>query len=199
VIIIGITGRSGSGKSTALKIFEKYGAVTIDADKLYHDMLLENSDMVYEIKNRFALGDGEIDTKKLGKIVFNDKNALDDLNEITFKYICKEINDVIKTAEVTGTHMVVIDAIAIIESGIGNICDYKIAVVSDDNIAVNRLVKRDNIDKEYAQLRLSGQKNQEFYIEKCDYVVRNNGDERELSKACEDIYNRIINRKKDIK
>jgi len=95
--------------------------------------------------------------------------------------------------------MVVIDAIAIIESGIGNICDYKIAVVSDDNIAVNRLVKRDNIDKEYAQLRLSGQKNQEFYIEKCDYVVRNNVDERELSKACEDIYNRIINRKKDIK
>ena len=176
---IGITGPTGSGKTTALNALQKLGVYILDADAVYHELLAHDWDMKQALQDRFGDGilndNGEIDRKKLGAIVFADPASLLDLNAITHKYVSEENDRRKKQAEADGYRAVAVDAIALIESGMAKACDKVVSVVAPAEVRVKRIMARDGISEEYARSRIHAQKPDSFYMENSDHVLLNDG------------------------
>lgn len=175
--IIGITGPTGAGKTTALNALDDLGGHIVDCDAVYHDLLVSSQPMKEELRARYGdlvfCKDGSLDRKALGAIVFEDKQALDDLNAITHKYVGIAVDECIDEASQAGVPAIAIDAIALIESGISERCHCTVAVTAPDEIRVRRIMAREGISEEYARLRVDAQKKEEWFRENCDYVLVN--------------------------
>lgn len=174
--ILGITGGSGSGKTTALRVLENLGGLAIDCDAVYHRLLQENGEMLKEIKARFpaAFPAGIFVRKRLGEIVFQDSTALLELNAITHRYVEREIRRMLETHAMAGGHLVGIDAIALFESGLDQLCDATIGVVASRETRIRRLMEREGITADYAERRLDAQQPEHFYREHCTHILENN-------------------------
>ncbi len=192
--ILGITGPTGSGKTTALRCIEAKGGCVLDLDAVYHKLLESSRDLIEELDARFpgVIIDGALDRKTLGKIVFGDKAALEDLNEITSKYIAAETDRRLTEAEARGCPLAAIDAINLLESGLANRCDHTVAVTAPVEIRVRRLMARDSIPEEYARLRISAQKPNEYYEAGCEFALRNDSTPEEFQIQCEALLNRLM-------
>ena len=175
--IVGITGGTGCGKTTALNVFKDQGALVLDCDEIYHDLLETNSDLLTEIGARFSgvIQEGKLDRKKLGGMVFHDAEALRCLNEITHRYILAAVSSRLKDWAKQGGSLAVIDAIALIESGLGDICCTVIGVTAPRDARIQRIMQREGISKSYAASRVDAQKSNEWYAEHCDQILENNG------------------------
>lgn len=177
--IIGLTGNSGCGKSTVSDIFSKNGGHIIDADKIAHENMEFGKDTYNEIVDAFGseilLENGEIDRKKLGRIVFSDKEKLSVLNEISLKYILEEINKRINgiLENPKEYKYIVIDAPLLIETGLNMIVNEVWVVCADFLTKVDRIVLRDKISPEDAKRRLQSQTNQDELINFADIVIDN--------------------------
>ncbi len=187
--VIGITGPSGAGKGEVSGILlEKYGFTVIDADKVYHSLVSAPSKCLEEIKDAFGgdviSHDGSLNRSALSKLVFGEKNRerLLLLNSITHKYVASEIKDTVSTLKKAEKNCV-IDAPLLIEAGLTDICDITLAVLADEDIRAERISARDKISHADALLRISSQKNAEFYIAHSDAVISNNGDKHMLDTA----------------
>ena len=177
--IIGITGTSGSGKGYVSDIIRGYGFTVIDADKVTHD-LYGGGECVLKISELFGDvtdGKGAIDRKKLGAIVFNDREKLLLLQDTVYGYITSEIFSAIEKEKKKGASAAFIDAPQLFESGIDKDCDSVIAVVADEDVRLSRIIKRDGISEESARMRMKNQKCTDFFIENSDFVIENNGNE----------------------
>ena len=192
---IGITGGSGAGKTSALNALRALGAFTLDCDAVYHELLASDSDLKSELDTRFngVLRDGEIDRRRLGEIVFNDPDALSELNAITHKYVGKEIARRVSDAELQGFSVVAIDAIALVESGRAKKCDITVGVTAPKELRVSRIMARDGITREKAEMRICAQKPDDFYKDNCDYVLEgicaNPG---EFEEKCIEFFKKIL-------
>lgn len=180
--IIGITGGTGGGKTTVLKELKSLGALIIDCDELYHEMLKGNNELLSDIENTFSgvVVDGSLDRKALGERVFSDAKALEMLNTITHRHISAEVEKLLADWAMQGGELAAIDAIALIESGIGERCDSVIGVISERETRIERIMQRDNISREYAELRVDAQKDNAFFEENCDKIIRNDGTKDEF-------------------
>ena len=174
--IIGITGGTGSGKTIALHALEKQGTIALDCDEIYHELLDKNNDMKAEIEAHFngILINGAIDRKQLSELVFNDKSALEKLNKITHKHVVDEVKRRLADWEKQGGTVAVIDAIALFESGVNELCNITVGIVAPVETRIKRIMKRDNITREQAERRINAQKSDSFYIDNCDKVLENN-------------------------
>ncbi len=173
--VIGITGPTGAGKTTALNALADLGGTIIDTDAVYHDLTLESAPMREELCARFGdVYDGRIlDRKKLGSIVFQDQNALSDLDRITHKYVVAETERRIDQARAEGRPAVAIDAIALFESGLDAICDCLLAVTAPEELRVRRIMAREGISEEYARMRVSAQHSSQWFQERCGLWLEN--------------------------
>ncbi len=174
--IIGITGPTGAGKTTALGALRELGAWMIDADEVYHRLLEESAPLREALTARF--GDiqdksGKIDRKKLGNVVFGDPAALSDLNAITHRFIGEEIDRQLSAARAEGRSAAAIDAIALIESGLWDRCDAVVGVVAPAELRVRRIMAREGIPETYARKRVNAQQGEEFFRTHCDYLLEN--------------------------
>lgn len=175
-MILGITGSSGAGKSTVCEILErKYSSQTINADKIAKQLSKQGTNYLQEIIQNFGddilLEDGELNRRKLANIIYSNPEKRDELNNITFKYIKNEIKEQIAKSN---NNIIAIDAPLLLEANLQEICDKTIAVISEDrNLQIKRIIKRDNIDKEHAIVRLNAQHPNEFYIQNCDNTLIN--------------------------
>lgn len=174
--IIGITGPTGAGKTTALGALRELGAWMIDADEVYHRLLEESAPLREALTARF--GDiqdksGKIDRKKLGNVVFGDPTALSDLNAITHRFIGEEIDRQLSAARAEGRSAAAIDAIALIESGLGDRCDAVVGVIAPAELRVRRIMAREGIPETYARKRVNAQQGEEFFRTHCDYLLEN--------------------------
>lgn len=194
--IVGITGGSGCGKTTALSVLEKMGALVIDCDELYHELTVTSEDMRRELTERFGdVYDGTtLNRKKLGEVVFGDKQELVALNEITHKYVCAGIRDKLREHAVNGGKLAAIDAIALIEGESGKMCSVKFGVLAPVEDRVARLIKREGVSEEYARKRIAAQKTDSFYEENCDYILWNDSDMESFYKKCELIFTEVLNK-----
>ena len=192
--IIGVTGNSGSGKSTVSRIIkEKLNAYVIDADKVAKE-LMENKteyfNKICELFGREILDENEnIDRKKLANIIFSNLGKRESLNEITYKYVVDEIKSRLANSQ---NENVVIDAPLLFESNLNIICTKTIAVLANEDEKINRIIKRDNISLEDAKKRLNSQRNDEFYIEKSDFLMYNNKDIQYIENQITNFINKEI-------
>lgn len=179
--IIGLTGPTGAGKTTVLHVLEEMGAVVLDADAIYHQLTESSGAMREELQARFGpdIYDhrGVLLRKRLGAKVFGDPQALEDLNAITHRYICGEIRRQLDQAQAEEKQVAVVDAIALIESGVAQLCHITVAVVARPETRIGRIMARDGIDEAYARKRVEAQKPAEFFESHCQYTLHNDGDD----------------------
>lgn len=177
MLIIGLTGQTGAGKSTVSEILEKYGCYHIDADKVAHDILENNKEVQEKLKERFGEditgANGKIDRKILATRAFADKNSTLALNAITHPAVNNEIQNIILKQKEYGTKAVIIDAIALFESGEAKICDYTVAVIAPRDVRLERIIARDKISVSRANERINAQKDESFFTLNADYIINN--------------------------
>lgn len=196
---IGITGPTGAGKTTVLRVLEQMGALVLDCDVVYHDLTLSCQPMRAELGQAFGpeiFGlDGQLRRKALGAIVFDNPQALAQLNAITHRYIGQAVEQAVEQARREGRSAAAVDAIALLESGLGKKCDVTVAVVASQEVRVRRIMAREGIGEDYARLRVSAQKSAQYFEEQCDYVLRNDGDDpSELEAQAWTLFDTIINK-----
>ena len=173
-VVIGITGGTGSGKTSALNAIRDLGGVVIDCDAVYHEMLNQDAELRHAIEVKFHgvfNSDGSLNRKKLGELVFENKERMAQLNEVIYQFLVPEVQRRARDGNLTA-----IDAINLIESGVGELCDRTVAVTAPAELRVRRIMARDGIDERYARMRVSAQKSDEFYRSKCDYELSNTAD-----------------------
>ena len=181
-MIIGITGGSGCGKTTLLNLIRDRGGLILDCDAIYHELLKTDKAMLSAIDARFpgVMEDGVLNRKKLGSIVFADAQALLDLNTITHKAVKEEV---LRRLE-SGPKLAAIDAIALFEGGLAELCHVTVAVTAPVEDRVARLMKRDGISEDYARSRIAAQHEEDWFREKCGYILENNSNLDAFATKC---------------
>ncbi len=177
--LIGITGPTGAGKTTALDALEELGACVIDADEVYHTLLEESEPLRAALAGRFGPdvldASGRLDRKRLGEVVFRDPGALADLNRITHRFIGEEIGRRCAQAEAEGRPAAAIDAIALIESGLGEACGAVVGILAPKELRIRRIMAREGISEDYARRRVEAQQGDVFFRAHCSYILENDG------------------------
>ena len=193
MITVGLTGPSGAGKGAVGEILKQHGFVVIDSDEVYHKIISKPGDCVTELANTFGVDilneDGSLNRAALAKIVFEKGNdhKLKALNEITHKYVVREIRGMIVSLRCAMPSACVIDAPLLFEAGLEEDCAFTIAVLANIDTRAKRIAIRDRITHEQAMTRISAQKTDDFYISQSDYVIYNDGDYAALHGRVNDI------------
>ena len=176
MIIIGITGPTGAGKTTALGEVEKLGGAVIDCDAVYHELL--ESDKTLQDKLEQEFGDirddsGAVDRKKLGAIVFGDPEKLERLNAIAQRATVDRTRLLLEECRAKGMPLAAVDAIGLLESGLGELCHATVAVVAPPEVRVARIMAREGISEDYAWARVRAQKPDRYFTDGCGYTLNN--------------------------
>lgn len=193
--IIGLCGSSGSGKGTVAEILAEHGVRCIDTDAVYREITSYPSQCLAELSRVFGDGilnaDGSLNRQALAKTALaTDENAKK-LNSVTHKYVISECRRIIEAYRASDIGFVAIDAPMLFESGLDKDCDITIAVVCDRETEIERIIHRDGIDRNTAELRLSRQKSNDFYYENCNIVIDNSGSLDSLRKETERVFSEI--------
>lgn len=173
--LVGLTGNICSGKSTAAGYFKELGARVIDLDNVVHDMYKTSWSLKYQVYKKFGLKvfnkKLEIDRKKLGRIVFSDDNKkLRDLEKIVWGRVGKEVDK--RTKDKKG--IIIVEAPMLYESGFHKKMDANIVVTVDEEEQIGRLMKRNNMNRAEAVIRINAQMPQSEKIKLSDYIIPNN-------------------------
>ena len=180
--VIGITGGTGCGKTTLLRAIADRGGLVLDCDAIYHDLLRTDENLLAAINARFpgVVEEGQLNRKKLGSIVFADRQALEDLNRITHAAIKQEV--LCKLSD--QPPLAAIDAIALFESGLAELCQVTVAVTAPLEDRVRRLMARDGITEAYARSRIAAQHDESWFRQRCDFILENNGNFDAFATKC---------------
>ncbi len=178
--VIGLTGGTGSGKSTVSKIAADMGILVIDADVVAREIVQKGEKALEEITSTFGkdvlLEDGTLDRKKLGRIVFADKEKLKLLNSITHQYIIERIKQKKEMERVNGAYHIIVDAAILIESGLYKQCDEVWVVIAHKDQRLKRIIQRDCLSREDALNRINAQMPTEVMREYASEIIDNSKD-----------------------
>lgn len=178
VMVVGLTGQTGAGKSTVSEVFSENGFAVINADLVSRKVVEKGTPCLAEISDFFGEDilnpDGELNRKKLASVVFNDKAKLDSLNTIIYPYILSEILQQIKSHSANGEKLILLDAPTLFESHADDFCDIIISVLSDAEQRERRIIARDGLTHEQAQARMNSQLKEEFFVSHSDFTISNN-------------------------
>lgn len=199
-VTIGICGGSGSGKSTISDLLRSYNILPINTDNIYRELTSSKTPcidaLISEFGKEIVNGDFSLNRKKLAGIVFSDSHKHKRLNEIAHFYVLSEVRKIIEKAKAEGYFAALVDAPLLFESGFDSECNFIIAVTADEDLRISRIVKRDNISKEDAKMRIKSQLSDEFIASRADYVINNDGDTASLNVLLESIVSDIKNKLK---
>jgi dephospho-CoA kinase len=184
--VLGVTGNIACGKSTVLHILAGHGASTIDADTVYHNLIVPQAPLWHTLHRRFGdrilNTDATINRRALGAIVFADPTALADLDQLTHPAIEDEIR---RRIAVVRESLVVVDAVKLIESGFADECDAVWLVVCDRPRQLERLIARNHLSHRAAEQRLDAQPPLGPKLSRADVVIDNSGSLEETRRQVE--------------
>ena len=195
VRVIGITGITGSGTSTAADLLKERGGLIISADVLAHEAIKKGrkayKKIVDVLGESILLPNGEIDRKKLGVLVFGDENKQRRLwiESLIHPVVAARIDELIGNSE---NAFVVIDAPLLIESGLNKACDEVWLITAADESRISRIIQRDGVDKNTAERRLRSRQNEEILKEHADVIIANNSDLLSLRRQVEKAFGEIF-------
>ena len=179
--VLGVTGNIAAGKSTVVRMLAEFGAEVIDADAVYHGLIVPDAPLWQALRDRFGdrilAPDRRIDRRALGGIVFADAAALADLDALTHPTVLAAIDAQVAASTAT---VVVIDAVKLIESGHADACDHVWLVVSEPARQVERLMRRNGLTRAEAERRVEAQPPLGPKLARADTVIDNNGTIDEL-------------------
>jgi len=185
MLILGLTGNIGCGKSSLSAIFIEENIDIVDADiiarQIYDDEKLLKK--VYDtFGNHIKNQDGSLNRKALGKIVFNDDEKLIQLNKLTHPMIRQNVSNQIDEYKNQNKKIVILDAALLVESDYLNFVDKLLVVTCNEDIQIERIKNRDNCSTEEALSRIKSQMSQENKAKYADYIIDNSGTIDELKK-----------------
>ena len=194
MLVIGLTGGIGSGKSAVALMLQELGADLIDADKVGHEAYQIHSEPWQAVVDAFGkdiLGsDGDIDRKKLGSIVFSDPSELDRLNAIMHPRMANIVKEKIESLKESGSSVVVLEAAVLLEAGWDTLVDEVWTVTAPVDAVLERLKARNGMASDEANRRIAAQMSVEDRLKSSQAEINNNGDIILLAKAvrelCED-------------
>jgi len=182
-MIIGLTGGIASGKTTVSKILKQMGIKVISADDIAHKKIKKGEKgwrrVIDEFGEEILQDDGEIDRKKLGKIVFNNQQQRKKLEQLTHPLIITEIKEKINKHNKSEEHLV-IEAPLLYETGLEDNMDQIWVVYVDRKTQIERLMKRNNFTQKEAEQRIDSQLSLEQKKQKADIVIDNRGRKEDL-------------------
>ena len=170
---VGLTGPTGAGKSYVCEIFRQKGFKIIDCDKIAHELTAKNAPILAELASEFGedvVKNGELDRKLLASRAFDTKEHTKKLNSILHPAIAEKCKE-----EAQG--LTVLDASQLFEANMQNDCYKVIGVLADEDVRIKRIIARDNITEQQAKLRMSAQFDNDYFIDNCDYIIYNNGED----------------------
>lgn len=177
MLVIGLTGKTGAGKSTIAKKLKENGCYIIDGDVLARQVTQKGSPALSLLAQIFGEdiidSCGELDRKLLAKRAFADTESTEKLNAVTHPYINSLFKDEIEKAVGLGFNTAVIDAAALLESDCRLLCEKIAVVTAPTQIRLERILKRDGITYEQAITRINAQKSDEYYFSNADIIIRN--------------------------
>lgn len=186
-MLIGLTGKTGSGKSLAAKIFEEQGAFVADCDVIAHEVLNDGNvkeKLCSAFSEKILNKNNDIDRKVLGAIVFADSEKLSLLNSIVHGEI---VNRALTMCRLSGKDICIIDGSELEASGVDKSCNHIVVITADEEVRLKRILLRDNIDRDSAMRRIRAQKD----YSKDAIFIPNNGDEASLKDQIINLYNKF--------
>lgn len=175
-MILGLTGFSGSGKSTVAAILKENGFYHLDCDVMVHNEVYTDPAVLQAISAVFGdsvIQNGCLDRIALRHCVMGNPNALNTLNDTVRPFILAYIDRHLRSH---ANEDIILDAPLLFESGLDQKCDKVLSVITDTELAMKRIIERDLLTAEEAKKRLCSQHPAEFYAERSDYVINNNQD-----------------------
>lgn len=176
---IGITGPTGAGKTTALEVLAEMGFSIVDCDALYYQLLRTDAGLRGELERAFGpvfLPDGALDRRSLAARVFGDGGELARLNAIIYPAMSAAVEQKIRDCS---QKRLAIDAVNLVESGIGALCGVTVAVTAPRDVRLERIMARDGLSEAQAQARIAAQKPDGWYQERCAFLLENRAESRE--------------------
>ena len=194
-LLIGLTGQTGAGKTTISGYLVKSGRSVIDADIVARHVVAKGGKCIYELAANFGMDiimpDGTLDRRKMGDVIFANKEKRILFNKIIFPYIQEGIFSEVERMRENGVPVIFLDAPTLFESGIHESCDKIISVIAPIQIRLERIVKRDRLTEQQALNRIKSQHDDEFYTSRSDYVIRNNADLADLRDQLDNVIDEI--------
>ena len=178
--LIGLTGSIGTGKSTVSKMLREKGVEIIDADAISRHISEVGNEGYKKIVELFGEGvlseDKSLDRKKIGNIVFSNENELKRLNDAMHPIIMNEVENQVAELASAGLEIAVLDAPLLIESGLNEFVDFVLLIVCNEDVQIERIQKRDGLDRKQAIARIRNQMDQDKKKKYADYVIDNSKD-----------------------
>lgn len=194
MITIGLTGGIGSGKTTIAQWFQEKGIPVYNSDFEAKKLMNENEDLIQQLIELFGdetYKNGEYNRSYVASKVFNDKELLNQLNAIVHPAVFKHFDEWMDNQN---SSFVVKEAAILFESGSYKDCDYIISVIADEEIRIDRVAKRDQLNEDQIRSRMKNQWTDEQRIEKSDFIIENNKDLKALKLEFEKVYDEILDR-----
>ena len=196
MLVIGLTGSIGTGKSEAARQLEMLGASIISADQVGHEAYTPNTEAWEQVVAAFGddilQDDKEIDRRKLGAIVFSDSSQLDKLNAIMHPRMARMVSDKIEVLRGQGVKVVVVEAALLFEAGWDTLVEEVWVTDSSEDIVVGRLKERNGLSEEEAKKRINSQMDRAERIERSDFVIDNSSDMVGLESAIKELWDRRV-------
>jgi dephospho-CoA kinase len=174
-LIVGLTGQTGAGKSTVAALLADRGFIIIDGDVVAREIMAAGSPVLKILAAEFGEDivneDGSLNRKLLASRAFSSREGTLRLNEITHPVITESVLQKIKEAEKNGASVIIIDAAALLESGIAGLCDLFAVVTAPEEVRLSRIMERDGLNKADALIRIQAQQGEDYYQKKADIVL----------------------------
>lgn len=195
MVIVGITGGIGSGKSTVCDVWEKGGAYILNADEFAKQLMVENDEIRSEIKAAFGpesyTAEGALNREYLSEEAF-EKGRVDELNAIVHPKLPAAVREQMKEAEEKGFKVGVYEAALLLESDHLDLFDYLVLVLADEKRRLQWVKERDEVNEKQVKSRMDKQRDFEKAVSQADIVIRNEGTLEELKKKAEVVLNKFL-------